>query len=1137
MSNLPEPPEEPRERFRRLMSESDEIFEDDLTLPPAPEDAPPPAAAAASREIPTRPKGAPRDPMEFESRREAGKPQAPASSPEAAAPASPKPTSYSQAFNLSAAGLSESPEKSVEDDSTRLLSQPTLPPTEDLGQTPPAGVTQKSKWVAPPELGSTPPKAPPALDAHGLPLPRRVDEIDMDATRVTPAAYTVKQTKPAAPPAKPLVAAPPAKTPKPRRNWGCMARSLVVLLFLGACLLLVGGTIGLYQYYAIAATLPSVDDLRQRASQFETTRIFDRNGNLLYEILDPNAGRRTYVTIDKISPYLVAATIATEDKEFYNHPGFDVFALLRALWQNYTSGEVVSGASTITQQLARALLLPGERFERSYERKAREIMLAAEITRRYTKDEILELYLNEANYGNLAYGIEAAAQTYFGVSAEQLTLGQAAFLAGLPQSPATYDVYTNREATLTRFEQVLTLTFTLSQERNCIDVSNNPQPICVDAVTAVQAANEIKGHTFKSPDVQIRYPHWVNYIRMDLESRFDPQQIYRSGFSVYTTLDPGLQDEAERIVTAQVNALADRNVQSGALVAVRPSTGEILAMVGSADFNAPQGQVNMTINPRQPGSSIKPLTFLAAFEKGWTPATLIWDVPTEFTPSGLPNDPGPVYRPVNYDGNFHGPVTVRSALANSYNIPAVKALQFVGVYGDKGLIALAKRLGISTLTREDYGLSLTLGGGDVTLLQMTGAYATLANGGRRVPLVGITKIVDFQGTVVYEYQPPAGEQVIRAEHAYLLSSILSDNEARAPMFGRNSALALPFPAAAKTGTTNDYRDNWTMGYTPDVAVGVWVGNPDYTPMQNTTGLSGAAPIWAEFMQIAVQRLTGGRPTDFTRPVGVIERVVCAVSGTEPSRWCPQQRGEVFAADQPPLPKDQDLWQKVTIDTWTGLLASPACSQFAEETFALNLYGDASAKKWIEDSAAGQAWAKQMGFDEPIRFTPERECTADDPRPTIEFAAPRNGETINYSPLEIYARIDAKQFGRYFLEYGYGEDPEKWTLIDSSRQPVPQPDLIATWNLADLPAGTVTLRLRLLHEDEEHYAEVRIRLKLNPPTPTPTPTETATPTPTATVTPSPTATNLPPTATFTPLPPTATLEPSATPEPPTNTPAP
>lgn len=1135
MSNLPETPEnseDARERFRRLMSESEEIFDENPTLPPAPEDAPPAAVPPAAHEIPTRPRSAPRDPMEFESRREAGKPQAPAPSPAPAAPPSPKPASYSQAFNLSAAGFSESPKKPEEDDATRALSQPMpLLAAEDVEQTPPSGVIQKPRWVAPPELGKTPPKAPPALDVHGLPLPRRVDEIDVDATRVTPAAYTVRQ---AAPPAKPMVAAPP----KPRRNWGCMARALVVALFFGVCLLLIGGTVGLYQYYSIAATLPSVNDLRQRASQFETTRIFDRNGNLLYEILDPNAGRRTYVTIDKISPYLVAATIATEDKEFYNHPGFDVFALLRALWQNYTSGEVVSGASTITQQLARALLLPGERFERSYERKAREIMLAAEITRRYTKDEILELYLNEANYGNLAYGIEAAAQTYFGVSAGQLTLGQAAFLAGLPQSPATYDVYTNREATLNRFEQVLTLAFVLSQERNCISVSNNLQPICVDAVTAVQAANEIKGHTFKSPDVQIRYPHWVNYVRMDLESRFDPQQIYRSGFSVYTTLDPGLQDEAERIVAVQVNALADRNVQSGALVAVRPSTGEILAMVGSSDFDAPQGQVNMTINPRQPGSSIKPLTFLAAFEKGWTPATLIWDVPTEFTPSGLPNDPGPVYRPVNYDGKFHGAVTVRSALANSYNIPAVKALQFVGVYGDKGLVALAKRLGITSLTREDYGLSLTLGGGDVTLLQMTGAYATLANGGRRVPLVGITKIVDFQGTVVYEYQPPAGEQVIRAEHAYLLSSILADNEARAPMFGRNSVLALPFPAAAKTGTTNDFRDNWTMGYTPDVAVGVWVGNPDYTPMQNTTGLSGAAPIWAEFMQIAVQRLTGGRPTDFARPVGVVERVVCTISGTEPSRWCPEQRGEVFAADQLPLSKTEDLWQQVTIDTWTGLLASPACSQFAEETFVLNVYGDVAAKKWIEQSAEGRAWAEQIGFDEqPIRFTPERACTADDPRPTLEFAAPRNNETVNYSPLEIYVRADAKQFGRYFLEYGYGEDPEKWTLIDSSRKPVPQPDLVASWRLDDLPPGVVTLRLRLLHEDEQHYAEVRIRLNLQPPTPTPTPTETATPTPTATVTPSPTSTNPPPTATFTPLPPTSTPEPSETPESPTNTPVP
>ncbi len=403
-------------------------------------------------------------------------------------------------------------------------------------------------------------------------------------------------------------------------------------------------------------------------------------------------------------------------------------------------------------------------------------------------------------------------------------------------------------------------------------------------------------------------------------------------------------------------------------------------MVGSADFYNVDidGQVNMAISPRQPGSSIKPLTYLAAFEKGWTPATLIWDVPSEFPPSGNPTDLRPPYKPVNYDGRFHGPVTVRSALANSFNIPAVKALEYVGIYddpnqpGEQGFISMAERLGITSLTRNDYGLALTLGGGDVSLLELTGAYSVLANNGRLIPPYSIDRIVDRFGNIVYEHQETLGEQVVRAEHAYLITSILSDNASRAPMFGSNSILNLPFPVAAKTGTTNDFRDNWTLGFTPDVAIGVWVGNADYSPMVNTTGLTGAAPIWAEAMQMAIQQLTGGNPSGFVRPVGVVDRVVCAISGTEPSEWCPEQTTEIFAADQPPLPADDDLWTEVLVDTWTGLRASPECSEFTDDAFALNVT-DPWAKRWILEDPEGQRWIDNVGFDDIITFVPEREC--------------------------------------------------------------------------------------------------------------------------------------------------------------------
>jgi penicillin-binding protein 1C len=1047
--------------------------------------------------------------------------------------------------------------------------QENIPPQEDrsgrensFDRTPPS----KNRAAVPAEAessGETPPLLQSAQANQGAPLPRRVDEIDLEATNVTPAAYIPPLRRPASSPANPSAMKPsltrtqmasgstshqpvgpihmqsqgnaPAKIKpqtraKPRLDWrqgmGCLIRMVLIGLFVLVLVLLVGGSFLLYQYYTIAATLPSVDDLRQRASQFETTRILDRNGNVLYEILDPSAGRRTYVKLDKISPFLVAATIATEDKEFYTHPGVDPVAIARAFWQNYRGGDTVSGASTITQQLARALLFtPDERSQQTYLRKIREAILATEVTRRYSRNDILELYLNEIYYGNLTYGVEAAAETYFGITADKLSLGQASFLAGLPQAPSVYDIYTNRDVTLHRQNDVLVLMLADSKDQGCIYVSNSPQRVCVDEQAAVGAFNEISSTKFKRPEASIRYPHWVNYIRSILEAQYDAQTIYRSGFSIYTTLDPNLQDMAQQIVTQQVNKLADLHVMDGALVAINPKTGEILAMVGSADFNNQEisGEINMAVSPRQPGSSIKPLTYLAAFEKGWTPATLIWDVPSEFPPSGDPNDPRDPYKPVNYDGHFHGPVTVRTALANSYNIPAVKTLQYIGIYNDGGLISVAKRLGMTTLTRNDYGLSLTLGGGDVSLLEFTGAYAAFANGGMRVPPFAITRIEDYKGKVVYQYQPPAAQQVIRPEHAFLITSILSDNEARIPAFGADSILNMPFPAAVKTGTTNDFRDNWTMGYTPDLAVGVWVGNPDYTPMVHSTGITGAAPIWAQFMKKAVEQMMGGNPTPFNRPAGIVERVICTVSGTEPSEWCPSQGSEVFSANQPPLPKEQDLWTKVNVDTWTNLRASAACSDYTQEELAINVT-DPWAVKWIKDTEEGQAWANDMNFPDVSLFVPERECKADDPHPIIDISSPGDGQTVTTNPVDIVGKIDATgDFKVFTLNFGVGTDPAQFTRLLRRTSPVSQSDTIYTWDVSKLSAGSYTLQVLLRNQENRQVEKTwRIILQVPTPTPTATPLPTLTSTPTSTTTPAPTST---PTQTQ-PLEPTST--PTSTP---------
>ena len=624
--------------------------------------------------------------------------------------------------------------------------------------------------------------------------------------------------------------------------------------------------------------------------------------------------------------------------------------------------------------------------------------------------------------------------------------------------------------------------------------------MCVDPQAAASAADTMKAYAFKPPYIDTRYPHWVNYVRSLLEEQYDAQTIYRSGFTIYTSLDPTLQDEAQRLVTEQVATLVDKNARNGALVAIRPSTGEILAMVGSPDFynDAISGQVNMAISQtRQPGSSIKPITYVAAFEKGWTPSTLIWDVPSEFPPSGDPNDTRDPYIPVNYDGKSHGPVTVRVALSNSFNIPAVKTLDFISVYGKGGMVEMAKRLGITSLTRDDYGLALTLGGGDVSLLEMTGAFSVFANGGQRVPPVAIIKITDFAGNPIYEYKPEPGEQVLRAEHAYLISSILSDSDSRSWMFGRNSVLTLPFPAAAKTGTTNDFRDNWTMGYTPDLVTGVWIGNADYTPMVNTTGLTGAAPIWSQFMTFAVPYVTGGNPTPFIRPSGIVDRVVCALSGTEPSNTCRQQYSEVFASDQLPLPAGQDLLRRVKLDVWTQLEASDACKEFTEDENVLNVT-DKWARNWLE-GGEGRNWLENHDLPRKPVYAPERECRADDPHPQMDIAL-SDGQVITSPILEIKGTADATgYFESWKLEIGLGAEPDQWAYLNGGNSPVKNGSLHLV-DLSSLPNGIVTLRLTVTGKHGEVIKTVQLNLNLPTPTVPPTETPTSTPTPTPTETP-------------------------------------
>ena len=882
--------------------------------------------------------------------------------------------------------------------------------------------------------------------------------------------------------------------------------ALVFMFFVAVCGLTAA-------YAAIAADLPSPEALRTQSATFVSTRIYDRDGHLLHEIFDPQGGRRILVPYDQISPHLINATVATEDERFWQHPGVDPVAVLRAVYYNLQEREVVSGFSSIPQQLARLVLLsPEERREQSLRRKIREVVLASEISRRYTKRDILEIYLNEINYGNLAYGIAAAAETYFGKPASDLTLAEAALLAGLPQAPAYWDPYTDLERARRRQSVVLDLMV---------------QAGYISPEEAEAARNEPLNLQPLRFDMQA--PHFVVWVQQLLEQKYGADVLYRSGLQVYTTLDSEMQALAQQEAQAHLATLQDRHATNAALVAIRPGSGEVLALLGSADFYDAEisGQVNVALRPRQPGSAIKPVTYLTAFEKGWTPATLIWDVRTEFKDAlGRP------YVPHNYDGKVHGPVLVRQALAQSLNIPAVKALDFVGL---PAMLNMAHRLGIASLNRPDYGLSLTLGGGDVTLLELTAAYATFANGGRYVPPVAILRIEDYAGRVIEEYQPPPGEQVISPQHAYLITDILADNAARAPVFGRNNVLKLSRPAAAKTGTTDDWHDAWTVGYTPDLAVGVWVGNSDNSPMKNVPGSRGAGPIWHNFMERA---LADQAASQFPRPEGIEEIEISADAGSLPSNACPpdRRRIEIFAAGQGPLGPEHDFHQFVRIDTTTGALATEYCpANVVEERYYYVLPGE-----------EGQRWAQAHNIPQP----PTENCPVHTGPAHVALFQPLPGETVSQE-VYVVGQADRPDFDHYLVEYGEGQDPLGWGPVAGPVYSPVDSGLLAVWDVSSLADRDYTLRL-VVYDRLGNAMEARTWVWVQNPTPTwtPTPFPTFTPTftPTLTWTPEPSATDILvptdtpwPTETWTPTVepplPTDTWTPTVEPPLPTDTPWP
>jgi len=716
---------------------------------------------------------------------------------------------------------------------------------------------------------------------------------------------------------------PSLKLRLPHRKPGTSQFFLISAIFL---LVVVPGTLVFYIFNGI----PSPSKLTERSIDV-STKIYDRNGVLLYNIYkDKN---RTLIPLEKIPLQVRLATLAAEDAEFYSHPGFSIRGIVRSIIRNISKGEV-TGGSTITQQLVKnALLTP----EKTVIRKVREIILALLVETKYTKDQILEMYLNEVAYGGTSYGIEEASQTYFGKSVNKLTLGEAALLAGLPKSPTTYSPFgANPDLAVERQKEVLHL-----MEVNGFISQDQEDAALAEALTFSQNTTDIKA------------PHFVMYVRQALEEAYGKEVVEKGGLEVTTTLDWEIQKLTEEVVTKEIDKLKGLNVTNGAAVILDPKTGEILAMVGSKDYFdiVHDGNVNVTTALRQPGSSIKVVNYSYALTQNYTPATIISDAPVSFKIQGQE-----AYIPKNYDGKFRGDITLRSALAESRNIPAVKVL---ASYGVNKMIDLGTKMGITTWgDRSRFGLSLTLGGGEVKLLELAQVYATVANSGTRPEIKSLISIKDYKGKELFSisqdcqslsksaleveaaqnYTKNCGEEkVLDPRVAFLITDILKDNVARSPAFGSASYLVIAKhpEVAVKTGTSNNLRDNLTIGYNQKYLTAVWVGNNDNSPMSKiASGVTGASPIWNKIMS---GLLVDEESVAWEAPSGVVKLTICAMTGTLPCTGCPTKSEWFLDENKPQYACNPEVVQKITEGKPQGEVLTPAASteNFVVRTQSIN----------------------------------------------------------------------------------------------------------------------------------------------------------------------------------------------------------
>jgi len=765
---------------------------------------------------------------------------------------------------------------------------------------------------------------------------------------------------------------------------------MVRLAALAALLIVVVGILGFFGLITFfSRDLPQPGQVVRR--QGFSTKIFAREGELLYDLFSDQ--RRTPVSIENIPLVVQQATVAIEDKDFYTHQGFDILTLGR-LPYNLLFRQRVVGGSTLTQQLVKNVLLTNER---TINRKVKELVLALQIERTFTKDQILEMYLNEAPYGGTAWGIAAAAETYFDKSINELSLAEAAVLAGLPQRPSAYSPLLGKTDDRGRLLWQIRAQAVLRRmlEDNLISGQEHDQ--------ALASLDELE---FRQNAVNINAPHFVFYVQDQLEEMFGQQVVEQGGLQVITSLDMDLQQKSQQIVAEEIGKVEDFNISNGAAMVVDPLTGEILVMVGSKDFFSDQidGQFNVAVNGlRQPGSSIKPVTYAGLLMAGYTPAQVLVDAQTVFAVN--PEDKA--YQPNNYDGQFRGPVSIRNALGSSINVPAVKALAILGI---EDFLDLAFRLGFSTLepTPENFrrlGLSVTLGGGEVHLIDTVTAYSSFANGGTKVEPVAILKVTDLDGNVLFEHRPTQGQRVVPEEVAFLINHILSDNNARLLAFGANSLLNTGRPIAVKTGTTNDQRDNWTIGWSQQVMVGAWVGNNDNSPMTRVaSGITGASPIWRRIMFEALE--AGYQAPDWQRPDTIEEVQVDAISGYPAHDDFASRSELVIKGTQPGLPDPVHTKLEVCRDQPDRLAtrALIASGEFDRREFIVlaedDPYSQDGVNRW---QAAIDAWISGQSDD---HYRVPTEFCGDQSEIFIKLKEPDDKEEFDDNDILVEVEADS-----------------------------------------------------------------------------------------------------------------------------------